>query len=621
MAEEDLILNVIEKRTGNALDGGANDLDRVAGRADHAGESMHKLGSESGFVDSEIARLSTHIRDLGGEINRTGNTSLFKDIKSDKSQLKQFENLAKSLVPVGEEGGKSFSKGFLSSMGELGSGLRGLMIPIAVGTGAALAPLLGAVVAAAVTGAVGLGGIAGGIAMAAKDNAVRQSARLFGQDISAEFFGGGRPFVAPIIESLGILRDAFSDMDLGGALAPLASVVTTIAEGLAGFGRAAMPGLIEAFQGAVPVLEVFAEMLPEVGAAFGGMLSDIVNSQGSLTAMRTLMVAITGTLQTVGNVIQFLTTAWDGMVRALAAATGALEDIGGPLQTVFSDLNNGLELLAGVGPKVEGAFSPIPGRFRDMSGATNDTTTSVSHLTMSIDDLKTALDELFDKQMDYDQAILAVQKDTVALKAAVASGTATLNTNTQAGVTNKGMILDLIRDYERQRDASIKMGTSTAAATRKFDDQVGALGGLLSQLGFSKSAVDRLLSSYRKLHDAPNIQKEIRINVTTSGQTGALSLIGNVGKVAAFAEGGWVKGPPGSPQMAIVHGGEFVLSQDMLKNSAMPRSAAPGAAMATSSRIEAVWMAPPGVIEDAIGEIVRRFVHFRGGDPVAALAS
>lgn len=32
----------------------------------------------------------------------------------------------------------------------------------------------------------------------------------------------------------------------------------------------------------------------------------------------------------------------------------------------------------------------------------------------------------------------------------------------------------------------------------------------------------------------------------------------------AYAKGGWVEGAPGAPQLAIVHGGEFVLSDEML---------------------------------------------------------
>jgi len=624
MAEEDLILNVIEKTTGNALGDGADDLDRLGDSADHAGGSFRKLGNDTGFIDSEIARLRGNIRNLTSEIDRTGNTKLFKDVKADKSQLRQFENLAKSLRPVGEEGGKSFNKGFLSTMGELGSGLRGAMIPVVGTIAVGLAPMIGAVIGAAVTGAVGLGGIAGGIAMASKDSGVRQAAHLFGQDISQEFFSGGTAFIQPVQEALSTLGDAVKSADLGAALAPLAAAVEPLAHGLSGFVGELMPGLTRAFAGAVPIMEEFAKILPDIGEALGGMLDDIVNSQGALTAMRTLGAAVTSTLEALGKTIQWLTTTWDAMVRGLASVTGFFEDFPAfvsPAISLMSTLNDGFEELAGIAPRVDGAWSPIPGRFQATAGAIDTTTYSTSNLTMSINDLKTALDELFDKQMSYDQAILAVQKDTLALTTAVKNGTASLNTHTAAGLANKEMILRLVNDYEAQRDASIKMGMSTAEATRKFDSQVAALGRLLSKLGFSKSEINNLLGAYKRLHDAPNIQKEIRIHVSTTGATGALSLMGNVGKVAAFAEGGWVKGPPGKPQLAVVHGGEFVLSHDMLKSSAMPRSAAPGVANASSSRIEAVWVAPPGVVEDAIGEIVRRFVHFRGGDPVAALAS
>lgn len=37
-----------------------------------------------------------------------------------------------------------------------------------------------------------------------------------------------------------------------------------------------------------------------------------------------------------------------------------------------------------------------------------------------------------------------------------------------------------------------------------------------------------------------------------------------IGKIFGFAEGGWVPGPPGAPQPAIVHGGEYVVSRAQL---------------------------------------------------------
>jgi phage-related protein len=43
--------------------------------------------------------------------------------------------------------------------------------------------------------------------------------------------------------------------------------------------------------------------------------------------------------------------------------------------------------------------------------------------------------------------------------------------------------------------------------------------------------------------------------------------IGDVGGLLGFDEGGWVPGPPGAPRLAVVHGGEFVLSNDALRGA------------------------------------------------------
>lgn len=51
---------------------------------------------------------------------------------------------------------------------------------------------------------------------------------------------------------------------------------------------------------------------------------------------------------------------------------------------------------------------------------------------------------------------------------------------------------------------------------------------------------------------------------------GLINKIGNIHmpsiSIPGFEDGGWVPGSAGSPQLAIVHGGEFVVSRDMMKN-------------------------------------------------------
>lgn len=46
--------------------------------------------------------------------------------------------------------------------------------------------------------------------------------------------------------------------------------------------------------------------------------------------------------------------------------------------------------------------------------------------------------------------------------------------------------------------------------------------------------------------------------------------LGGVGKMLGFADGGWVPGSPGQAQLAVVHGGEYVLSRDMIAGRVQP---------------------------------------------------
>jgi len=288
----------------------------------------------------------------------------------------------------------------------------------------------------------------------------------------------------------------------------------------------------------------------------------MTNSQGTVTGMHTLFMMLDGTIQILGQTVAFLANTWDDLVRAGAKVTGWLEDIGGPLQTIMGMMNNGFEDLAEIGPKVSGAWAPIPGRFHAMASASADAYTANAHLTMSIDELKTALDDLSSDQMNYDQALLAVKRDTLALTKSVEANGHSLSNHTEKGLANQAMILGLIQDYERQRTAAIKSGTGTAAATRKFDEQVAALGRQLAALGFSKAEIDKLLGSYKKLHDQPNIHKEITVSVHVLGMGALNNAVSKTMMLKGYDSGGLVAGPKGAPQLAIVHGGEYVSTTD-----------------------------------------------------------
>jgi hypothetical protein len=110
--------------------------------------------------------------------------------------------------------------------------------------------------------------------------------------------------------------------------------------------------------------------------------------------------------------------------------------------------------------------------------------------------------------------------------------------------------------------------------------------GLVKAIDDAFPAIDRWVAS--KLDDLGKIGQKIVLAIAAGIKAapsvlvdaiksllpslgGVLSGLGGaVGKMLGFADGGPVPGPIGAPQLAVVHGGEFVLSNDMLRTGYTP---------------------------------------------------
>jgi hypothetical protein len=79
-----------------------------------------------------------------------------------------------------------------------------------------------------------------------------------------------------------------------------------------------------------------------------------------------------------------------------------------------------------------------------------------------------------------------------------------------------------------------------------------------------QSAVMTVWSTIKPIvNDITGFFDKIGKGLSNPGQLGA-----NVAHMLGFDQGGWVPGSPGSPMLAVVHGGEFVMSRDMLAGRA-----------------------------------------------------
>lgn len=166
------------------------------------------------------------------------------------------------------------------------------------------------------------------------------------------------------------------------------------------------------------------------------------------------------------------------------------------------------------------------------------------------------------------QSLTSFQSDLVTMKQQLHDGGAALDATTSAGIQNRQMFQTLANDvltyYQNQRAA----GKGTADATNDMYQQVGQIESLGKQFGISKGDVDKFLGSLAGIK--PDYSTTLKVHVDTSALTGfyAETNTKSGGKaVAGYDTGGFVAGAKGAPQLAIVHGGEYVVSNEMQAGS------------------------------------------------------
>lgn len=549
------------------------------------GEKTRELGQHAGMVESEIKRLTAEIRALNLEMNRTGNTELFKQLEPKRVELAKFERTAKDLardlkeaaaagtnlpsvlnaIGTGSAGAKMQigrlrseivelrkdlrAGGGISVLGEMdskhseiaklervvaglagqakdairaagpqmtdtlsasmdltGMGFKGPLIGALVAAAAAAAPAVGAMIGGAVIGAVGLGGIVGGIVAAAHDPRVKAAGTDFAQSAFGEMKTSiGPAFVEPTIGALGILKsavkDLFSESQLGPSMRALANEVQPLAAGLGGMLRELVPGLTAAFKAALPVLQAFADALPQLGKDLSRMFKAMSDDpDGAILGMRLLMEVIGDVAIAFGETIGFLSRVYTSAVKITVTATdlllGVMKVIGvlnpliagpiiGYLQDVHDHAVGQMDAMNGA----KNATGEYGGALGEMGGEAQKAANDLKALAAAIDDV-------FNRQMNIDEATLRWQKGLLDLKKELSDGMRTMSLYTEEGLKNRGAMLNQIEAAERLRDATFKQTGDLDSANLAFQKNIQALYDMARAAGFSKTELDALFGPY-----------------------------------------------------------------------------------------------------------------------------
>lgn len=505
----------------------ARGLDRVGDAAEGAGSDLEGMAKDAGFLDKRLDELRKSTRELANEFARTGDKGILKQLKADQRELSQLGKISKQFFSVGVEAGGEMNKGIVKSLSGLGHDIRGSLgaaqgplIGGAVAIGAAISPLIGSAVAAGVLGAVGGGGIAGGIALAARDSRVQAEAAKLGETISQGLTSAGEPFVAPLIESINFLESEFDDTAQGlrDALSEVSPVLLPLTEGLDALVDKALPGITKGLQGARPVLRAIGNELPDLGEAAGDFFEDMAENAdaaaGSIKAlsqsMQFMLGLTSGTVGTLSNI--YLETQKFGV-----DAAGTVAEIAEELQylaPVWSLVARGARTAEENYREQLDAITAANSASRDFRDVTEQVSYEQFKLGGALSDVAGGLEIQRKAMLGLVDATLGLRGSTRDIEEAIDSfaeaareNGRSLDVSTEAGRRNQAMIDDSIRAvtaasqaiYEQARATGSTALEAEEAAARYRATWIPALEAAAVKAGFNRDQVQQLFDVLNKL--------------------------------------------------------------------------------------------------------------------------
>lgn len=499
-AVRDLVLNLQERRQGNALLAAANDLDKLAHGADASGDAFARMKTDAQRLDAQIAMTKDRIKDLNVQFARTGDTSLFGDISAAERDLRRLQKAMRAINPA------EVTNDFGMQIGAAFGGLRGAAMPAVVaalvGAAVAAAPTIGAILGGSIAGLAGTGALAAGVLSTVKDERVQAAAKAAGQDIAGQFFAGGEALVDPVLKAIGTIEHAFTEMHVSDALAKLGPTIEMIAEGFGGAATEFMPGFNEFLDRIGPLADAGAKGITDIGQALGEALENIANSPGTVEGLETALSLLSGTVRGLGKSLEFLGDRYHEWGILQAKVFGGLEDVLG----IFGDnqfargaarLNDIFERMTGTGENLHGTFSKLGHEAVDpFAGYLRRAQEQMKRLHEETLASAAALEEFWHQVRKADDANVSWERALDDLTDSVQENGRTLDIHTEKGRRNHEAVVAAIEAAQAQYRANIDAGMSAEQAGKQFRDQVAALEAVAVKAGLAKSELDKLAQKY-----------------------------------------------------------------------------------------------------------------------------
>lgn len=256
------------------------------------------------------------------------------------------------------------------SAGSIGSSISSALGPTLM---AALVPIVATALTAAIPLAFGGGVLALGIIGALKDPKIASALGEFGDKAKSVFAKFSEPFKGPVLRAINTFSDALDEMEpslvgLGSLVAP---VVDKLAPAVAEFAKSLLPGIQKAVEASMPLFDILADKLPEIGEAVSKFLEVLTDEEAMEAAQHlfsTLLDGVTTILPWIARVIAFLARFYSAMVRFWSGvkdtASEAVSDVRSTLSRWGSALQTAWNRVSSFVTNAINAFRRLPGGIR-----------------------------------------------------------------------------------------------------------------------------------------------------------------------------------------------------------------------------------------------------------------
>jgi ribosome-associated translation inhibitor RaiA len=497
-----------------------------------AGDQLKTIGDKAAglsVLDAKIQTSRAEVRKLTDEFIKTGDVDVFQKLGKESASLKNLENVRKKLSNEIEEGfkdgthkadgvfslflggvvtmakkiGLASGDAAIDSVGSLFKAMPAeLKAVLVAGLGfaaVAAVPVIVAALDAAFLLALGAGGLAAGIMLAAKDANVSKAFNELGKDIRETLDKAVTPFRSQLVDGAKTLGAAFDQVtpNIDRMGASLSKAIAPLSRGLAGFLENSAGGLEQALAGGAGLLTQLGDWLPKLGQEIGDLSHAFAEA------------GVEG-----GAFFQFLLMNIDAVLKGVEWLT------------------EGVHFLSGIMGMWTGSYRPLSPALAEDAGAMDNLTasaintedtfgnliSSMGKFPKTADDVAAAItDKIVGSMLAMDNASLNTAEALTKVTESFKKNGDEIDINSKKGQANRESVLSAVSANLKLYDTNIATGMSAKDAAAAYDQNTQALERQLRKAGLTKQEVDDLIGKYR------NVPKTVNTDIAAKGLANAIN--------------------------------------------------------------------------------------------------